>query len=165
VPLEAGLPANYNGFLGWCYGDIMAALVLYQAHHVLAWPALRRVAAFTGTRACWLPQSDARVMGTGLCHGSASLVAGFGALHQMHNKRCYARAHGTWLRYTVHNLSQELLLPAPVQSTGSLLNGLSGTLLTLISELIDTSVSWQSILLLDVPSVALCKYVPNSSLV
>lgn len=165
IPLKAGAAADYDGFLGWCYGDIMASLVLYRAHQVLARPTLWRIAALTGTRACWLSQSDGRTLTTGLCHGSASLVAGYGALYQMHPKHCYARAHSTWLHYTIQKLQQELLHLPAAQFAGSLLNGLSGTLLVLISELSDITVSWPSILLLDVPSTAVSKYAPKFSLV
>ncbi len=154
VPTKVGTAPDYNGFVGWCYGDLVAALVLYRVHRVLGRPDIHRVAVLTGARACGLPLMHPRTLGTDLCHGSASLVSCCEALYRMHPRHCYTRARTAWLAYTVSQLQQQQNLP---QQDASLLNGLAGTLLTLISALPGFRASWPALLLLDVPSLAMSK--------
>ena len=139
----------YNNRMGWCYGDLNVVQVLYQAGRVLHRPELATIADRVGAHTCarrtlW----DSGIDSAHLCHGSASLVLYYRRLYQLQPLPCYREAQQYWLDLTLDQLPATYE-QAPTAFKGtSLLMGLPGVLLVLISEALDEPLAWPELFLL-----------------
>jgi hypothetical protein len=139
---------TYNNHLGWCYGDLNVMQVLYQAHRLLHRPELLTLADHVGAyTAARRTVPTCAVDNPFLCHGSASLVLYYRRLYALRPLPCYHDAHQYWWRRTLAELPAAYALEANVQ-VSSLLMGLPGLLLVLISEALNEPLAWPQLLLL-----------------
>jgi len=139
----------YNNRMGWCYGDLNVVQVLYQAQRVLHRPELTAIADRVGAHACGRRSLHASGIDSAhLCHGSVSLVLYYRRLYQLQPLPCYREARQYWLDQTLDQLPATFE-QAPTAFKGtSLLMGLPGVLLVLISEALDEPLAWPELFLL-----------------
>jgi lantibiotic modifying enzyme len=138
-----------NNHLGWCYGDLNVVQVLYQAHRVLNRPELLpladRVGEYTAARRTG---RDCSIDNPFLCHGSASLVLYYRRLYALRPLPCYLDAHRYWWQRTQQEVPAAFALPSDAFQVTSLLMGVPGLLLVLISEALEEPLAWPQLLLL-----------------
>lgn len=142
--------AKYNSRMGWCYGDLNIALVLYRVHRILRLPDLLRWADEVGQHAAARRTlENAGVEQPHLCHGAASMVLMYQALQRECPLPAYQEAKDFWLGETLTFLKDYLSGGGyeTDQHAGGLLMGIPGILLVLISEELQEETAWQQILL------------------
>lgn len=141
---------KYNSRMGWCYGDLDIALVLYRVHHTLQTPDMLHLANEVGLHASSrLSESESGVENAHLCHGSASMVLMYKALYKEMPLQGYKAATDFWLKathgYLKEYYNRALHLSDP--HAAGFLMGLPGILLVLISEQLSYKTSWERLLL------------------
>jgi len=141
--------AKYNNRMGWCYGDLNIALMLYKAARILDLPELSVLANEVGLDTCKrLTTENSGIENAHLCHGSTSMVLFYDALAAENNLSEYKEARAFWFRYTQDYLDIELQKPETNGRAEQLLMGIPGAMLLLLSEELEEQTSWKSLFLL-----------------
>ncbi|MEO0733403.1 MAG: lanthionine synthetase LanC family protein [Bacteroidota bacterium] len=129
-------PEAFCTRLGWCYGDLNVAMAFMKVGDVLKDQDLKNhgveVAANTVVR------TDAEETQIGknpyVCHGASGLALTYGILYERTRLPAFATAQEHWLGFTDRLLEEQLENYPALNVSLSLLEGLSGIALTLLSE-------------------------------
>lgn len=139
----------YRQRLGWCYGDLNQALLLYAAGFTFNrpdWVALAdevglftlRKKDYTGTfiKDCYL------------CHGSAGAATFYHTLYQVSGRSWYHEGYTHWMGKTFEWLDQMSRNPEAPEKNISFLEGLAGTGLVILAHAQGGTPQWKKLLLL-----------------
>lgn len=137
--------------LAWCYGDMGIAVALIYASSILNDDSLfdfsTRVIDKTTLRF-----SNSQINDAIFCHGSSGVSYIYNFFYQITGRDNYKQAALYWLDETLNRINQCHLdgsfeLNSQLNDTYSILNGLSGVGLTLISSVNKQKENWSEILL------------------
>ncbi|MCC8198203.1 MAG: lanthionine synthetase C family protein [Tannerellaceae bacterium] len=148
--------AVFKSRLGWCYGDLGVAIALWQAGKVL------QKKEWTNKAVTILKHASTRrsrkenlVIDAGICHGSVGIALIFNRMNKEIPQKEFEEATAYWLEQTIELAEFEDGLAGyksyegeKWQSDYSLLTGITGIGLTLLSYLKDDPQHWDEILLL-----------------
>lgn len=142
--------------LGWCYGDLTIALTLHRAGIALNKSAWCDLARSIARNAANRDAVASCIADAGICHGSMGLVLIFRLLAvQLQDKQLHLAAD-QWLAWTCKKYQQNGLVGLypkhHQQDQNSLLEGLAGVGLVLLSEGGQTA-SWVDALMLADPVI------------
>jgi lantibiotic modifying enzyme len=136
--------------LAWCYGDITQAILFQTAGRVLQERHWLELAQQIGST-CVLRRSQAQTMvqDASFCHGAAGLTQLYLSLYQATKDPVYQTEHQYWLCETLRLLEADLTRHHYQGIEWSLLDGLPGIGLVLLSSLFPSAASWTTLLLID----------------
>lgn len=140
---------NFKNRLGLCYGDLNIALLLYRASDFLDDSSLRRTADLVGLST--LLRKDTKmtlIKDAHLCHGASGVAQFYCTLHKLTGIEAYQKGYEYWIDQTLTFLDQHLEDNALGNEKGSLLSGLSGIGLVLLSYVSKEKLDWEKIFLL-----------------
>ena len=133
--------------LAWCYGDLGVATALWYAGDIMKNEVWRRKAIdiFQYSTKRLLP-SDTYVSDASICHGSAGIAMIFNRMYLNTGIPEFHVATNYWIKETLRLLEEKR---EPIlNSDYSLLTGLSGIGLVLLSYISNDSQSWDELFLL-----------------
>lgn len=145
----AGRAGSFSNRLAWCYGDITQAIVFQKAGQLLDNPAWLALAAQVGASCAPRRTPEATLVhDAAFCHGAAGLAHLYQQLYQLTGTAAYQVLHQQWLAETVTRLEQELAAQQYRGKEWSLLEGLPGIGLVLLSATAPTVSMWSNLLFL-----------------
>lgn len=151
-PVKINAQTNEKTFknrLGLCYGDLNIALLLYHASDFLGDSSLRRTADLVGLST--LLRKDTKmtlIKDAHLCHGAAGVAQFYCTLYKLTEIEAYQKGYEYWIDHTLTFLDQHLEDNDFGNEKGSLLNGLTGIGLVLLSYVSKEKLDWEKIFLL-----------------
>jgi lantibiotic biosynthesis protein len=142
--------------LAWCYGDLGIGLALLLAAETLKDQELKNYSIDILKHTCKRVDMEKEgIMDAGICHGTAGLVKMYRNIYEKTNVEEFKTAADFWLDKTIaianhpgghagyHTFNQGLY-----QNDCGLLEGVSGTGIVLLEELMKKSLSWEKSLML-----------------
>lgn len=151
-PIKINAQTNEKTFknrLGLCYGDLNIALLLYHASDFLGDSSLRRTADLVGLST--LLRKDTKmtlIKDAYLCHGTAGVAQFYRTLYKVTKIEAYQKGYEYWIDHTLTFLDQHLEENDFGNEKGSLLSGLTGIGLVLLSYVSKEKLDWEKIFLL-----------------
>ncbi len=144
--------------LGWCYGDLGIAMVLYQTGEILKDDSLKEISikimTFNSERRILKSEY---VVDAGICHGTAGIAHIFNRMYKYTGKEKYKETSDFWLKETLKMARFEdgvagykawhSTVTSWVKEYG-ILEGVAGVGLSFISAISDVEPSWDECLLL-----------------
>ncbi|SDX01018.1 Lanthionine synthetase C-like protein [Hydrobacter penzbergensis] len=137
----------YGPRVAWCYGDINIALLLYRAGRLLSNNDYIKIADSIGLHSAKrLSPENMLIDSAGFCHGASSLVQFYKSLFKEGQKSYYDDAKKFWLAQAIFFYEKDLeYCNQREESKGDLLNGIVGSSIVLMSELLNDRTSWQEL--------------------
>lgn len=135
--------------LGWCYGDLNAALLFYRAGKTFNDPSITQLGDIAGLHS--VSRKDAastQVTDSHFCHGSAGLAQFYKCLYNETGNTNYQDAYLYWIRKTTEFVRDDMNNGAFQQKEHSLLEGPVGVSLVLLAYLSGRYPAWSRILFL-----------------
>ena len=137
---------NYGSFLGWCYGDLNQAIMLYQAGKTLERNDLTRIAEnISQTTLKRIQKKGAYMDNPFFCHGTSGLAQMYRALEQISGDILHQKGSEYWLSQTMDYLEK---YDWKLENNGGLLGGLEGLGLVLMNSKTHTKTFWDRLFLL-----------------
>ena len=137
---------SYRSFLGWCYGDLNQVILLYQAGKLfneLLWIHLaEKVGMNTMNRTL---EKGTQIKDGFICHGAVGLALMYQHIINTSENRIYQEKVDYWQNQTLNYAEQ---LDFNLESNGSLLGGLEGLGLGLMTLQTDKNLLWTRLFLL-----------------
>ena len=164
--LPVGAPSVFPSFsahahepsrLGWCFGDLAAALALVAAGQALAEPAWITDATAIAVLASARTPHSAGVVDIGLCHGAMGLAHMFDRFHARVPEPAVAAAAERWLAHAfalrasdrgVAGIQSWLPVERVWVDDGGLLGGAAGVGLALLARVGVSAPAWDRLFLL-----------------
>lgn len=143
-------PKDYlaSNRLAWCYGDLNALLLLYEAAQFLDKPEWRNIAdELAAVTVARKPGAETAISDTHFCHGAAGMVTTYNKLFAVSGNKLYQTAAEYWLETTLSWLPQELENNTYADKETALLEGLVGINLVLVTALSGELQEWSEMLL------------------
>lgn len=143
--------------LGWCYGDLANAYVLYKAGMVLADETIIDAALEIALNSCNRDINNSGVVDASICHGSAGLMFMYQRLYYYSGDDCFEQAAQYWLQQTLDFATKSKGISGfryVIGADGSLseqlglLEGFSGIGLALMAAITPVEPNWDDIFLL-----------------
>lgn len=151
-PIKINAQTNEKTFknrLGLCYGDLNIALLLYHASDFLGDSSLRRTADLVGLSTLLRKNTKMTLIKDAhLCHGAAGVAQCYCTLYKLTGIEAYQKGYEYWIDHTLTFLDQHLEENDFGNEKGSLLNGLTGIGLVLLSYVSKEKLDWEKIFLL-----------------
>lgn len=148
----------FNSRLAWSTGDLGIALMLYKINEILKSQSIGQMAEFTGLNTIMtfknvLNRFNYRDIATKITdsnfkNGSAGVAHLYRKLYEMSGNKHYLESYEYWIGETLEYLSEELPNGHYKDKETSLLQGLPGIGLTLLSYISEEELNWGEILLL-----------------
>lgn len=150
---------NQSGRLAWCYGDLGLAISLWQTGNVLKDKDLSNKALniLKRTTKRTTPE-DTKVVDAGICHGAAGLMQIYNYMYKQTQDNDFKDATEFWMEQTLAFATHEKGYAGYMQKRGddkepwkaelSLLEGVAGIGLAIISYLKPTETKWDQCLLI-----------------
>ncbi len=142
--------------MGWCYGDLSIAVVLYTAGDALNDDTLKTEACTTAMACTKRIMPDPAIYDAGFCHGAAGIAQIYLRLHQLSGEAVFLDNFYYWVNETLlldthpdgiagykTYMGEEGYLPQ-----GGLLEGVTGTALVLLTALEPERTTWDNFFLL-----------------
>ena len=151
-PIKINAQTNEKTFknrLGLCYGDLNIALLLYRASDFLGDSSLHKTADLVGLST--LLRKDTKmtlIKDAHLCHGASGVAQFYRTLYKITEIEAYQKGYEYWIDHTLTFLDQHLEDNALGNEKASLLNGLTGIGLVLLSYVSKEKLDWEKIFLL-----------------
>ncbi len=155
----SGQSTTITSRLGWCYGDLGIATSLWQAGRVLhnqIWQDKAiEIFTFSATRR---DLNDCKIVDSGLCHGSSSAYMMFEYMHQQTGRPIFKEASSYWMDKTLEMGEASDGLAGYMSWKGhkntwerdySLLEGISGVGLAILTKLGYMDIRWMNFFLLN----------------
>jgi lantibiotic modifying enzyme len=145
--------------LAWCYNDLGICLALWQAGDILNNETWKQEAIEILTHSTKLREvDDTRIIDAGLCHGASGVAHLYNRMYNYSNIELFKNASAFWFERTLKMASFEdgLLGYKSFHSADlggwqndySLLEGVSGIGISMISSIADIEPKWDRVLLL-----------------
>ena len=152
-------PSNYNintkeytinNRLGWCYGDLNQVVLLYKAGKLLNKKEYIDYADIFGMATLSrITEESTQIDTSSFCHGTSGLAYIYLHLYKLSGELNYFKAHELWLNRTTDLLITEISHGKYNQENSfSLLDGLTGTGLVLLSSTSTGQLAWPKFILL-----------------
>ncbi|MES2518846.1 MAG: lanthionine synthetase LanC family protein [Bacteroidota bacterium] len=136
----------YRSFLGWCYGDLNQVILLYKAGKLLNEPRWIALADKVGkTTMLRTIHYGTQIKDAFLCHGASGLALMYQYILTISKDENYQKGIDYWLEQTLNYLKKYDWTHEP---QGSLLGGIEGLGLALMTLQTDKKVLWTRIFLL-----------------
>ena len=135
--------------LAWCYGDLNQVLLFYRAGKLFEDQALIEYADIIG--ASTLLRKDEKstmVWDSHFCHGAAGLAQIYKAIYHERNLPIYEQAYEYWIEQTILLVGVDLEKQTFTGKEHSLLEGLTGVGITLLSYMPNSDPQWSKVMLL-----------------
>lgn len=151
-PIKINTLTNEKTFknrLGLCYGDLNVVLLLYRASDFLDDSSLRRTADLVGLST--LLRKDTKmtlIKDAHLCHGAAGVAQFYCTFYKLTEIEAYQKGYEYWIDQTLTFLDQHLEDNDFGNEKTTLLNGLTGIGLVLLSYVSKEKLDWEKIFLL-----------------
>jgi lantibiotic modifying enzyme len=146
MTIEHQNQGNYGLFLGWCYGDLNQAIMYYQAGKILDRNDLTRVAEnISQTTLKRIQKKGAFMDNHFFCHGTSGLAQMYQRLEQISGDTLYQESSQYWLDQTMDYLEK---FDWELDNYGTLLGGLEGLGLVLMSSQSNIKTLWGRLFLL-----------------
>ncbi|MFC0186526.1 Lanthionine synthetase C-like protein [Pseudarcicella hirudinis] len=149
---------HFNSRLAWSDGDLGVAFTLYKVNEILKSQSIAQMAEFTGLNTIMtfknvLNRFNYRDIATKITdsnfkNGTAGVAHLYRKLYEMSGNRNYRESYEYWIGETLDYLSVELPNGHYKDKETSLLEGLPGIGLTLLSYISEEELNWGEILLL-----------------
>lgn len=145
----------FKSRLAWCYGDLGIALAIWQAGKAMkesTWQQYAMNIFLDST--CRLSPSETDVIDAGICHGTAGLVMFYRRMYFETGLNDFKRATDYWINETMMHAKFDDGIAGYKSFTlewkkdYSLLSGVAGIGLTLLSYLNNDSQNWDELFLL-----------------
>ncbi|AYN02212.1 lanthionine synthetase LanC family protein [Chryseobacterium sp. 3008163] len=147
-PLFESIP-NSSTRLAWCNGDLSVVITLLNMHNLLHEDndILNTIVKISETTSKRKDINDTQINDIYLCHGSLGLVNIYESLYNKTKNDSFKEAKDYWLSYSIKKIEEN---PSVLNDCDiSLLTGLTGVGLTLLSEM-DTSLrDWKNCILIN----------------
>lgn len=147
-----------NSRLAWCYGDLSNSYILFKAAHIIQNKRLKKIALNVALNTCTINSiKKSGVIDAGLCHGTAGIAHIYNRMYRYTKRAEFKQAANYWIEETLEMATHEDGL-AGYKSWGgsegwvnddSLLGGISGIGLALLSHISNEEPLWDSCLLLN----------------
>jgi hypothetical protein len=139
---------HFEAALGWPYGDLGQALLLYEAYHLLQDSELADIAELVGLNTLLrITPAATEVTSAQLYRGAAGAAHLYYKLYQASGQPAYQVGQQFWLSQTQDWLNRELANGFYQQRTGQLQRGLVGVGLVLLSAITEVKLDWDAGLL------------------
>jgi lantibiotic biosynthesis protein len=140
----------YGTRVAWCYGDINVVLLLYRAGRILENSTYIELADKIGLQTANRKSlSDPHVDSACFCHGTTSLVQFYKALQNECEHDYYTDSINFWLNQSIPFYQEDIELPKMSnKDKADFLNGIIGSSIVLMTELLDNQTSWQKLFFL-----------------
>lgn len=147
-PLEAKENQKaYRDFLGWCYGDLNQVIMLYQAGNMFNEPSWILLAETVGdTTLKRTLNKGTKIKDMFLCHGSSGLSLMYQSLIHISGNEKYQQGVDYWQQVTLQYLEDYHW--DNTENKGSLLGGLEGVGLSLMTLNSGVDLLWKRVFLL-----------------
>ena len=147
-PLEAKENQKaYRDFLGWCYGDLNQVIMLYQAGNMFNEPSWILLAETVGdTTLKRTLNKGTKIKDMFLCHGSSGLSLMYQSLINISGNEKYRQGVDYWQQVTLQYLEDYHW--DNTENNGSLLGGLEGVGLSLMTLNSGVDLLWKRVFLL-----------------
>jgi|GEM_PF-2126892 len=147
VNLHTG-EATFSAELSWRRGDMGQSLLLYEAHELLQDAELAKIAELVGLNTLLRTSTrSTSVSSAQFDQGAAGVANLYCKLYRVSGQEAYRKGYLAWLGQTQKLLRQELATGFYEHQEGSLLHGLVGVSLVLLSAITEQPLDWDSILL------------------
>lgn len=136
----------FGNRLGWCYGDLNQALLLYRSSQLFQREEYRKLGDLVGTHTLLRKEKEStEIEHMHFCHGSAGLATFYQTLYELSGIETYHEGYEYWIEQTLIHLCDQSddLLQEP-----GLLEGLIGIAFTLLSYLSHQRLDWPKTFLL-----------------
>ena len=136
----------FGNKLGWSYGDLNQALLLYKAAQIFQHDGYKKMGDLIGTHTLIRrDQHSTGVQDMYFCNGTVGLAHFYKVLFQYSGIESYYDGYHFWIEQSIIYLMDTL----EIQRLGSgLIDGLTGTAFTLLSYLYPKQLDWSKTLLL-----------------
>ncbi|WP_316839782.1 lanthionine synthetase LanC family protein [Pedobacter gandavensis] len=141
---------KYNNRLAWCYGDLGQVLLFTRMNKTKELPNVNTFSleALSNTTVKRKSYKSTLVKDSYFCHGAAGVAHFYQSLHKESGNPIFATAHQYWIKKTVKLLAEDLNNKTFAGEEHSILDGLSGVGLTLLSSISKKQLSWGDAVLL-----------------
>ena len=139
----------FSDRLAWCYGDLNILLCLYRLYPILQDPAILREARALGQEV--LQRKDPEKNGVHdahFCHGAAGVAQIYQAIYRASGEAVYQEAYEHWIDITRNFLQRDINQKTFKDKANSLLEGIVGAELVLLSHDYQKDLNWEQLLLL-----------------
>jgi lantibiotic biosynthesis protein len=141
--------------LAWCYGDLSIAIVLYAAADALEDDSLLQLAAHTATATLNRDVSNSSVVDAGVCHGAGGVAQLYWRLYTITGQISYYNRSKLWLAETMRLAEhpdgiagyKSYMGEEGFQLQSSLLEGVTGIGLALLSAIAPGQANWDTLIL------------------
>lgn len=135
--------------LSWSSGDLPQAFLLYQAHSFFQDTQLKKMADLVGLNTLLRKGKEhLLVEGETLYGGSTGIALTYHALFQLSGHQAYHEGYKFWMQQTLSTIDKSLYDNTYRGHEYSVLHGLTGVYLALLTEKTKIEQDWQKILLL-----------------
>lgn len=135
--------------MGWCYGDLNAALLFYRAGKAFNDSAIIEMGDLAGLHSLnRKDEASTQVTDSHFCHGSAGLAQFYRCLYSETGNAKYRQAYLYWIRKTTAYAANDIQNGLYNNKEHSLLDGPVGVSLVLLSYLSGRYPAWSRVLFL-----------------
>ncbi len=135
--------------LAWCYGDLNIVLLLYRAAALLQEPRWKEMADQFAEQVLERTEADSTMAeDSHFCHGTAGLAQFYTKLFSITGDKKFSEAAGHWIGQTVLHAESEWKENRYAGNECSILSGLPGINLVLLSRISKKELTWSRSLLL-----------------
>lgn len=138
----------FSAALTWQHGDLGQVLLLYQAQELLQEAELTKIAELVGLNTLLrITPPTTTVTSSKLYEGAAGVAYLYHKLYKVSGQLAYCTGYKFWLSQTQYWLQQEIANGTAYQGEASLLTGLVGVGLVLLSATTAKSLDWDALIL------------------
>lgn len=147
---EATREKTYNNRMGWCYGDLNQAFLLYKAGTSFGIKQYLEIADLIGASSLdRLDVSSTMCVDAQFCHGAAGIAAMYKSLFTISGHAYYEKASATWIQQCLEFLKRGSINLDYEDREMSLLEGLPGISLVLQDAVYPNKGQWKEFFLIN----------------